>query len=78
MIFIVLGEFKKSLNLNILHEIWGETRKMEGFDDAAVFFSDNFNPDEQNGNQINLQAVKKRFKEFIRTFNEDNFHYKYR
>lgn len=52
--------------------------KMEGFDDAAIFFSDNFNPDDQNGNQINLQAVKKRFKEFIRTFNEDNFHYKYR
>ncbi|XP_055324079.1 DNA replication licensing factor Mcm5 [Sitodiplosis mosellana] len=52
---------------------------MEGFDDAAVFFSDNFNPDnEQNGNQINAQAVKKKFKEFIRTFNEDNFHYKYR
>lgn len=51
---------------------------MEGFDDAAVFFSDNFNPDEQNGNQINLQAVKKKFKDFIRTFNEDNFHYKYR
>lgn len=50
---------------------------MEGFDDAAIFFSDNFNPDEQ-GNQINLQAVKKKFKEFIRTFNEDNFHYKYR
>lgn len=52
---------------------------MEGFDDVGVFFSDNFNPDnEQNGNQINLLAVKKKFKEFIRTFNEDNFHYKYR
>lgn len=52
---------------------------MEGFDDVAVFFSDNFNPDnEQNGNQISLQAMKKKFKEFIRTFNEDNFHYKYR
>lgn len=52
---------------------------MEGFDDAGVFFSDNFNPDnDQNGTQINLQAVKKKFKEFIRTFNEDNFHYKYR
>lgn len=52
---------------------------MEGFDDAGVFFSDNFNPDnDQNGTQINLQAVKKKYKEFIRTFNEDNFHYKYR
>lgn len=41
---------------------------MEGFDDAAIFFSYNFNPDnEQNGNQINAQAVKKKFKEFIRT-----------
>lgn len=54
---------------------------MEGFDDVGVFFSDNFNPDgnEQGGGQhINLLAVKKKFKEFIRTFNEDNFHYKYR
>lgn len=50
---------------------------MEGFDDVGVFFSDNFNPDTEGG-QINLQAVKKKFKEFIRTFNEDNFHYKYR
>lgn len=52
---------------------------MEGFDDVGVFFSDNFNPDDDQGGQsINLQAVKKKFKEFIRTFNEDNFHYKYR
>lgn len=53
---------------------------MEGFDDVGVFFSDNFNPDggDQGGQHINLQAVKKKFKEFIRTFNEDNFHYKYR
>lgn len=51
---------------------------MEGFDDVGIFFSDNFNPDNENGTQINLQAVKKKYKEFIRTFNEDNFHYKYR
>lgn len=52
---------------------------MEGFDDAGIFFSDNFNPDnDQNENQINLLAVKKKFKEFIRTFHEDNFYYKYR
>ncbi|BFF91679.1 DNA replication licensing factor Mcm5 [Drosophila madeirensis] len=52
---------------------------MEGFDDAGVFFSDNFGNDQQpDGAQINLQAVKKRYKEFIRTFNEDNFFYKYR
>lgn len=52
---------------------------MEGFDDAGVFFSDNFGGDQQpDGAQINLQAVKKKYKEFIRTFNEDNFFYKYR
>lgn len=53
---------------------------MEGFDDVGVFFSDNFNPDgaDHGSSHINLQAVKKKFKEFIRTFNEDNFHYKYR
>lgn len=52
---------------------------MEGFDNVGVFFSDNFNPDGEHGStHINLQAVKKKFKEFIRTFNEDNFHYKYR
>ncbi|TDG42623.1 hypothetical protein AWZ03_010951 [Drosophila navojoa] len=52
---------------------------MEGFDDAGVFFSDNFGNDHNpDGAQINLQAVKKKYKEFIRTFNEDNFYYKYR
>lgn len=52
---------------------------MEGFDDAGIFFSDNFGSEDnhQNG-QINMQGVKKLYKEFIRTFNEDNFHYKYR
>lgn len=53
---------------------------MEGFDDVGVFFSDNFNPDndQNNGQQINLQEVKKKFKEFLRTFVEDSFKYKYR
>jgi len=51
---------------------------MEGFDDAGVFFSDNFGGDNQQDAQINLQAVKKKYKEFIRTFNEENFFYKYR
>ena len=53
---------------------------MEGFDDVGVFFSDNFNPDndQDGGDRTNLQAVKKKYKEFIRTFNEDNFYYKYR
>lgn len=51
---------------------------MEGFDDAGIFFSDNFGDDQQNSAQINFQGVKKQFKEFIRTFNEVNFFYKYR
>jgi len=52
---------------------------MEGFDDPGIFFSDNFGGDDQNNaNVINLQQIKNKFKEFIRTFNEDNFHYKYR
>lgn len=52
---------------------------MEGFDDAGIFFSDNFGQDNQQDiNLINLQQVKSKFKNFIRTFNEDNFFYKYR
>lgn len=52
---------------------------MEGFDDAGIFFSDNFGrEDQQDANLINLQQVKKKFVDFIRTFNEDNFYYKYR
>lgn len=52
---------------------------MEGFDDPGIFFSDNFGgDDQQDTNTINLQQIKKKFKDFIRTFNEDNFNYKYR
>ncbi|XP_035795368.1 DNA replication licensing factor Mcm5-like [Anopheles albimanus] len=52
---------------------------MDGFDDVGVFFSDNFDGDQgQNANQINLQLVKKSYREFIRTFCEANFSYKYR
>uniref|UniRef100_A0A182JCU9 DNA replication licensing factor MCM5 n=1 Tax=Anopheles atroparvus TaxID=41427 RepID=A0A182JCU9_ANOAO len=52
---------------------------MNGFDDVGVFFSDNFDGDQQqNSNQINLQQVKKKYREFIRTFCEANFSYKYR
>lgn len=52
---------------------------MEGFDDPGVFFSDNFSvDDQQNDLQVNLQAVKKKFKEFIRQFHTENFDYKYR
>ncbi|KAK7074488.1 minichromosome maintenance protein 5 [Halocaridina rubra] len=52
---------------------------MEGFDDPGIFFSDNFSSeDQQDQNQINLQAVKKKFREFLRQFHEGNFNYKYR
>lgn len=51
---------------------------MEGFDDAGIFFSDNFGGENQDANSLNLQHIKKSFKNFIRTFNEDNFHFKYR
>lgn len=52
---------------------------MEGFDDPGVFFSDNFGVEEnESQDQINLQAVKKKFKEFIRQFHTGNFNFKYR
>lgn len=52
---------------------------MEGFDDPGIFFSDNFSVDEnQSDLQVNLQAVKKKFKEFIRQYHTENFNYKYR
>lgn len=52
---------------------------MEGFDDPGIFFSDNFaGDDQQDLNQINFQAVKKKFREFIREFHQGNFNYKYR
>ncbi|XP_011496171.1 PREDICTED: DNA replication licensing factor Mcm5 isoform X2 [Ceratosolen solmsi marchali] len=52
---------------------------MEGFDNAEVFFSDNFSAeDTQNGKTINFQQFKKKFKEFLRQFHEGNFNYKYR
>lgn len=54
---------------------------MEGFDDAGVFFSGNLfgeNTDQQNERHVNMQSVKKSYKDFLRTFNEENFYYKYR
>lgn len=51
---------------------------MEGFDDPGVFFSDNFAAGEVDTNQLNLQAVKRKFKDFLRKFHEGNFNYKYR
>merc|ERR1739838_912278 len=53
--------------------------KMEGFDDPGIFFSDNFSSEDQhNESNVNLQATKKKFKEFMRNFHEGNFNYKYR
>uniref|UniRef100_A0A2R5LIX8 DNA replication licensing factor MCM5 n=1 Tax=Ornithodoros turicata TaxID=34597 RepID=A0A2R5LIX8_9ACAR len=52
---------------------------MAGFDDAGVYYSDNFgNENNQNDSQVNLQAVKRRFREFLRQFHEGNFSYRYR
>ena len=52
---------------------------MEGFDDAGLFYSDNFGGEENTDeNSVDLLRVKKRFKEFIRQFHEGNFSYKYR
>lgn len=52
---------------------------MEGFDDPGVFFSDNFAQDDNKTHStVNLQAVKRKFKDFLREFHEGNFNYKYR
>ncbi|KAI4498521.1 hypothetical protein M0802_006456 [Mischocyttarus mexicanus] len=51
---------------------------MEGFDNPGIFFSDNFSGNDASEVQSNLQASKKKFKEFIRQFHEGNFNYKYR
>jgi DNA replication licensing factor MCM5 len=53
--------------------------KMEGFDDPGIYYSDNFGSEEQaNETAVNNQAIKKKFKDFIRQFHEGNFNYKYR
>ena len=50
-----------------------------GFDDAGVFFSDNFGTeDAADEAQIDRTQVKRRFKQFIREFHEGNFSYRYR
>jgi len=52
---------------------------MEGFDDPGIYYSDNFGSEERtNETQLNNQAIKKNFKDFIRQFHEGNFNYKYR
>lgn len=51
---------------------------MDGLDDAGYFFSDNFSTAEEQPFQINLRLIKKKFKEFLRQYHEENFNYKYR
>ncbi|XP_050508532.1 DNA replication licensing factor Mcm5 [Diabrotica virgifera virgifera] len=51
---------------------------MEGFDDVGTYYSSNFAEGDTPNDQINLQAVKKKFKDFIRQYHTDNFNYKYR
>ncbi|CAG0880353.1 unnamed protein product [Cyprideis torosa] len=57
---------------------------MAGFDDPGVFFSDNLAnfgaEDETPGQQqmINNQQVKRKFKDFLREYQTNDFNYKYR
>ena len=52
---------------------------MAGFDDAGVFFSDNFgSEDTHDEQQINRQQIKNKLRDFIRQFHEGNFSYRYR
>ncbi|CAG9763999.1 unnamed protein product [Ceutorhynchus assimilis] len=53
---------------------------LDGFDQPQVFFSDNWSQNENQGDaaSVNLLAVKKKFKDFIRQFHTENFNYKYR
>ncbi|XP_076351638.1 minichromosome maintenance 5 isoform X1 [Tachypleus tridentatus] len=52
---------------------------MAGFDDLGVFYSDNFGSENQSEvESLNLQEIKRRFKNFIRQFHEGNFAYRYR
>ncbi|XP_074650291.1 DNA replication licensing factor mcm5-like [Tubulanus polymorphus] len=52
---------------------------MAGFDEAGVFFSDNFGSEDRADEQTaSRNQTKKRFKDFIRQFHEGNFSYKYR
>lgn len=55
---------------------------MEGFDNQQVYFSSSFPTESEHGDNnsanINLLAVKNKFKDFIRQFHTENFNYKYR
>ena len=52
---------------------------MAGFDDAGVFFSDNFGSEDQTDDtSTNRLQLKNKFRDFIRQFHEGNFSYCYR
>ncbi|CAL8080895.1 unnamed protein product [Calicophoron daubneyi] len=52
---------------------------MAGFDQGAVYYSDSlFNQTGDQDNLANLQHAKRKFKEFIRQFNDGGFAFKYR
>ncbi|XP_060861438.1 DNA replication licensing factor Mcm5 [Metopolophium dirhodum] len=52
---------------------------MEGFDTPGIFFSDTFGDDDNLASSLaNIRTIKKSFKEFLKTYNEENFNYKYR
>ncbi len=55
--------------------------RFSGLDNPGVFFSDNFgseDPSQDAATRESNLAVKRRFKEFLRQYNEDGFHYPYR
>ncbi|XP_042906922.1 DNA replication licensing factor mcm5-A isoform X2 [Parasteatoda tepidariorum] len=53
---------------------------MAGFDEGGVFYSDSFFFDQGDGDvqKTDLQQAKKRFKDFIKQFQEENYVYIYR
>ncbi|KAH8860948.1 DNA replication licensing factor mcm5 [Schistosoma japonicum] len=52
---------------------------MSGFDQGAVYFSDSlFQQTRDQDNLANAQFAKRKFKEFIRQFNDGGFDFKYR
>lgn len=51
---------------------------MAGFDDAGIFVSDNFVGMDAQEESASLQATKKKFRDFLREFHEDNVNYSYR
>lgn len=49
---------------------------MEGFDEAGVFYSDRIGGEANE--KDSLKALKMKYKEFLRTYTEENFSFKYR